>query len=386
MSIQDDIDGLLPDNTSGAISPEDLRDSFSLVTTQAKSAIAKAAETLTGFDREDMDVGGELNGILEYCHSAADGEVHRIGADESGTYTLVSTTTFSDGSPLTDKTLCQYHTPTETKFSYWYKGELKEETVAKKIVLPAGFKGYIYYDETGELTQGETDVRELIIRTTLVSYIYINSLTDQLVWYADERHGIVMDGQTHLQQHQHPGAFFVAKGLEITGIADNQSTFSTIGAGACGDEDVVSRYSEITQMSKLFRGTNGDWSIDEIPDNELGIFRSGDCSYNRDNGDGSWDLVGIGSDYVIMMPLASNNKLYPVIMLVGQKLHLNRGAARDNMPAEYFRINSEGLPSNEMHPLGSMIIHRESDGQIETGADGEIYTDCRAGFPVGVFT
>ncbi len=385
MTIQDNIDALLPDNTDRAISPEDVRDSFKQVTTVAESAIAKAAETLTGFDREAMDVGGKQNGILQYCHLASSGEIHQIGSDDAGIYTLLtSQTQFADGTALADRTLMQYHDTGETQFSYWRHGELIEVTGSKSIQLDADFSGYIGYNAAGDLDNTITNVRELLVRTPLVVYMYLNGTSDELIWYADERHGIVMDGQTHLQLHQDKG-FFVSSGLEVSGIANNNSTFTSISSGGAGDEDVKMFFDTITTAPKLFKeGLNGHWRLTD-DDNELGVFRDSKCCYNNENG-GDWELSEINNDFVIMMPLATNNKIAPIVFLVGQTLHLNRGAARDNMPAEFYRTKTAQLPGQELAPLNSMIIHNESTGQIEIGTDGEIYTDCRQGFPMGIFS
>ena len=71
----------------------------------ASSSLAKSSSTFTGFDREDMDIGGKSLGILQYCQSAASGEVYQIGSDETGAYTLLTAQThFADGTALADRT------------------------------------------------------------------------------------------------------------------------------------------------------------------------------------------------------------------------------------------------------------------------------------------
>jgi len=350
-----------------------------------ESAIAQAASVLTGFDREDIDVGGKSTGILQYCHSAASGEIHQIGSDEAGVYSLLtSQTVFADGTALADRTFMQYHDAGESSFYYWRHGVKIEETGSKSIQVAVGFQGYIGYDADGNMDDTETDVRELIVRTPLVAYIYLNGTEGTLEWYADERHGIVMDGQTHLQQHLSTG-FFVSRGLDITGLANNDDTFTAVSSGSCGDEDIKMTFAEISTWPKIYKeGASGEWRISD-DDNSLGIFRDSKCCYNLDTA-GTWSLEEIDSDYVVMTPLATNNKLHPVVVLVGQTLHANRGAARDNAPGEYYATNAAGLPSHEFEPLASYIIHIESDGQIEVGADGEIYTSWKHGSPLGIFS
>ncbi len=357
---------------------------LSSMDTNIVPAILKAAETLTGFDREDMDLGGKKNGILQYCQSASSGEIHQIAEDEAGTYTLLTgQTVFADGSALEDLTLMQYHAAGETLFSYWYHGELIEVTGAKKILLHADFKGYVVFDDSGELVDSVTAARQLIVREGLVAYIYLNTTKSTIEWFADERHGIVEDGQTHLMTHMSTG-FFVAYGLEFSGIANNGTTFTALSAGACGDEDVKMTIAELTSIPKMYmEGAANEWTITD-DDNSLGVFRDSKCCYNDVSG--TPQLVEIDSDYVVMTPSVTNNKIHPVVNLVGQKLHANRGAARDESGAEYQRMRTEGLPAPEMKTLISYIIHDESDGQIELGSDGEIYVvHSKKGDSYGIF-
>jgi len=355
------------------------------VTTVPESAIAKAASVLTGFDREDMDTGGKQNGIIQFCMDAASGDVHQIGSDEAGIYSLLtSQTTFADGTALADRTMMMYHDSGETQFSYWRHGELIEVTTAKFIQVAAGFNGYIGFDSNGDLDDSVTDVRELIIRTPLVSYLYLNDTESELVWFADERHGIVMDGQTHLQQHQKDG-FFISGGLDITGLTDNGTTFTQVASGGAGDEDIKMFFSAISTAPKMYKeGAAEEWRISD-DDANLGIFRDSKCSYNLDTA-GTWSLEEINFDYIVMMFVATNNKLAPIVMLVGQTLHADRTIARANAPAEFQRINAAGLPSQELHAIAAVIIHDEADGQIEVGSDGEIYVRCTNGFPVQMFS
>lgn len=377
------------DNTSDADKPVSTAQQAALdlklnIADISKDATNKSMETLTGFDREDSDVGGKSLGIIQYCHSVASGEVHVIGSDEQGTYTkLTGQTSFADGSPLADRTLAHYHDVGETEFSYWNKGTKVTVQGTRKIQVATDFKGYIGYDDFGDLDNTVTDIRTLLVRMPLVAYLYLNETTGELVWFADERHGIVMDGQTHLQQHNSTG-FFIAGGLDVLGLADDGTTFTSIEAGGAGDEDIKMFYSQMTTAPKIFKeGAAGEWRITD-DDNKLAIFRTAKACYNLDTA-GTWSLAEIDLDYVIMMFVATNNKLAPVVLLVGQTLHADRDTARKRAPAEYFRINAAGLPAHEFHPLATVIIHNEANGQIEVGSDGEIYTSCKGNFPVPMF-
>lgn len=333
--------------------------------------IAKDVSTLTGFDIEASAAGGKASGIIQYCHSAVSGEIHQIGSDIDGTYSLTGGHThFADGTILTDRTFMQYKDSGEDNFSYWRHGVLVTHTGAKFITLAVGFKGYLIYDENGNLDNTETDPRVLIVGAPLVSYIYLNAAKGTVEWLGNERHGIVESGQTHLMKHM-DGGFFVVQGLDITGIADNSGVFTGISAGKGGDEDVAMVYQATTTIPKLYReGT--EWVIDD-DDNKLGKYNGSlECCYNLDTA-GTFSLVAIGGSYVIMMWIATNNKIHPIVAIVGQTLHSTRKDARDHADDEFFRINASGFPVQEASRLASMIIHDQASGEIETGVDGEVY-------------
>ena len=360
---------------TGVLNGESIRSSDDAAVAKI-NAITKAASVLTGFDREDSDSNsGKLNGIQQYCHLASSGEVHNIGSDESGTYTLLTGQThFADGTILADRTLMMYHDTGETSFSYWRQGILVEVEDAKFLQVDSDFKGYVGFNAAGELDNTVTDVRELIVRTPLTNYLYLNGTEGTVEWFADERHGIVMDGQTHLQQHQDRG-FFIANGLDIHGIVNNGTTYTGVDSGNCGDEDIKAAIAAASTAPKLrLDGAASEW-IHSDDDNKFALFVGAQVVYNDVSGTPT--LTPIGSDRVVMTLIATNNKLHPLVWLVGQELHATRGVARARANSSYWRIRLNGLPSNEFRPVCSVIINNESTGTAEVGGDGEIFYDHR---------
>jgi len=338
-------------------------------------ALAAMMSTYTGFDRESIDVGGKDGGIMEYCHLATSGEVHIIGSDEAGVYSLdTGRTHFADGTALVDRTMMQFKDTGKDNFSYYRHGELVTNTDAKFIQVAADFKGYLGYDSSGDLVDNITDVRELIVRTPLMGYLYLNGTEGTVEWLADERHGRVQSGQTHLMAHQDEG-FFFSKGLDIHGITNNGTTWGSIDSGAAGDEDIKTVFGSVVIAPKLFmEGVANEWRFDDI-DNKFGIFRDGKCCYN--NITGTPELLEINNDRVVMTLMGSNNKIHPVAWVVGQTLHATRTLARAKAASEFGRIRSDGLPSHEAHPIGSVIVNSEGSGTAEVGADTEIWYDHR---------
>jgi len=342
---------------------------------------------IMGFDREEATRGKNL-GIIQYCHSASSGEVHNIASDIYGEYTkLTSQTTFADGSALTDRTIIIYKDAGETNFSYWYNGELINVTTAKKLTLPVDFKGYIYLDDNGDLTYDLTKHAGFLIKSTvLVAYVYLNGAESELIWLADERHGILQNGETHLELHNARG-FYWSSGFEATEILIDDATFTGILGGVGADEDIVANISSngsIIQIPKLWRkGANLEWILSDV-NNYYAPNNSGAAQFNNiSTGTGVLEDV-TGNDAMVAVIMASNNKLAPLIALVGQEKYTNRAIAKKRADSAYFAIKRAGLPSHEYMPLYSVILR--ANGTIIEGADGETGYDYRAnGTPIMFF-
>lgn len=357
----------------------------------AIKAIIKAASGLNGFDREAMRMGGKQNGILEYCHEVSSGEVHIIGSDEFGTYTVESgRTTFADGSPLVDRTLSIYHDAGETMFSYWYHGAFIKVTDAKKIQIPVGFDGYVYFNDDGELEIDPTKTEAQLIKDeVVVAIVNINS-AGEFIWYADERHGILQDGEDHLQQHISRGFYLGDKNsLAYQGASIGSATYTGFSEGVLFDEDVEMYIEAMTHCPKLYKlGPNFDWTISH-DDNYVTII-------NPSTNKAQWnDLSGTeavltdvndesNNDKTVAYLLATNNKLHPLLTLIGQELYTDSTDARHKAPSAYARVETDGLPSHEFRPIYSVIVNK--NGEILAGADGELGWDYRGRYPVMQFS
>jgi len=344
-------------------------------------ALISASKMNNGLNREDTTTIG----ILQYCHSASAGIVDNI--DEDGVYSELSGQSFfADGTTaLADRTFAIYHSPTETQFSYWALGQLIEVTTIKTIQMPdvAG-KYYLAFEDDGDL-HIQTDMQAAIVSNQLAGLIYHNPVDTESNYVADERHGTVMSGQTHLNIHMQRGFGWV-QGLDMSGLVNNGSTFAGVSSGRCGDEDIPMFYEAITDCPFIYRnGVNGDWEVSAVSDNNLGLKVAGDVVYNENTTGDTYTLTPIGLDYVVMHFLATNNKKHPIVKLIGQTLYATRDLAQVHLPSAFNEIEMNGLPSSETVPIASMIIHVESVGQIELGADTEVYYDCRKGFPIARF-
>ncbi len=361
---------------------DELRTCWQKVNTNATyaAAVIEATHSLCGFDREDTSTLG----ILQYCHDASSGEVHNI--DEDGVYSLLtSQTQFADGATaLADRTLAQYHSSGETQFSYWYQANLVEVTGIKTLQLPDDANAnYVEYNSSGNMAV-VTDAQTAIVSGTLITLLLANTTSGNIVWFADERHGVVMDGQTHLNMHMTDKFKWVPPGCDIEGLANNGTTFTKVTSGRGGDEDIPMSLAESTTAPYMWVDANGQWEIGGADDNKLAHFVDSKVVYNPLTA-GNGALTEINNDYVVMTMMLSNNKIHPLVKMIGQVLYANRSAARDHMESALFEIDENGLPTHEIVPIGGWIIHSEATGQIEKGADEEIWIDYRRRFPVARF-
>lgn len=345
-------------------------------------AIDKMQQYVTGFNLRDKNTFG----ILELCGDASSGEYWRI--DESNVYNKITgATTFGDGvTPLADRTFC--HRPSGSEMSFYIDGVKHVKTTTQTLQLNnVPTKQIIVYDrDTAELTLA-TSVYNALTESCIVSVVTGNPTLAQKVIFANERHGMEMSSSTHLNLHETDGTKY-GTGLNISGMANNGTTFTSIASGSIWDEDIKHAVSARTTAPFAYRDTNGYWALEY--DNNNNIVATNDLSftngtnadslYNRDNGDGTWSLVDTGSDYVINHVFATNDSEYSIFKVVGQALYPDRTTARHHLGGEMAVFQEGDLPTPEFLHLYSYIL--DGNGKIETGTDGEVYIDYRQGYPI----
>ena len=335
----------------------------------------------TGYD---LRIGNEqMKGIMEFCVDASSGEYWSISElDISTKHT--GATHFGDGTILGDRTFIHYPHGSQTHYSFYHNGTEFQKTFSTITVPNTGDKHIIVYNESGVI-EIATVVYEAIVIDVVTSVITINPSNTVKVIFANERHGVQMDGMTHMMLHSTQGATW-ASGLLVEGLVNNGDTFSNVTAGVFYDEDITHTISAHTLAPFMWReGAGGDWMVSTNHDNKLGYFNgTAAVKYNL-NTAGTWTLESIGVDYIIVHFYASNDDEYPIVKVVGQNLYPDRGAARDAILSEIMDLAEGSLPTPEFLPLGCMIVHVEAVGQIEKGADDEIWIDYRQRFGVPRF-
>jgi uncharacterized protein YdaT len=290
----------------------------------------------------------------------------------------------------------------EQYFTVWLKG-FEYTKQSDSVVLPNVTAEYfIYYDATDAVLKQTVVANESLFRNNaLVGIIYWRADTQEYVYFADERHGITMDGATHAHLHLSLGAQY-RKGLALTNITkdasgslDSHSTFACTD-GAIADEDITidivnnlpQQLSSVAQLPVYYRvGSGANW-YRKLPDN-FPLIQPGDVSayvgttrvaYNHESA-GFWLLDEVpNNQYVLIHVLATNDVEYPVVAVCGNT-YQTKADAREGANTELANIT--GLPFAEFVRLGTVIYQSANSysnttkTRIVSTSEGANYIDYR---------
>ena len=252
-----------------------------------------------------------------------------------------STISFNDG------TLTFTITPTVTTFNVWMKG-VKFEKEESSVILD-GTTGlwFIYFLTDGTLSAGQS-AWIFVDGKAPVATVYWNGVTGLL---GDERHGIIMDGQTHDYLHHVVGVRYRSG---LTG-SFTDTTFS-ISDGIIYDEDIENVIPTTTSCRVFYR--------------EAGIYNftaSQTKWYVEDTNILQWDNAGTLQDvdnnkYMAMWFFATNDPDNPIYVLTGQSQDTKLKDARANNKYESLVLLT--LPSQEMKLLYRVILRRSGTNEL----------------------
>ena len=264
--------------------------------------------------------------------------------------------------------------PAVTSFAVWCKGTKYTYTTAQTVVIPdtTGLH-YVFFTDAGVLS---TRMSYFDFENEApTSYVAWNSVTQQASFFADERHGVTLDWQTHEYLHRTRGAA-LANGFSIsnytivgTGSSDADAQFD-LGGGTFFDEDlqvdIVSSNSPTpgtwqqdlagpALIPVLYRSGTG-W-VRDTPTNF--VLKAGTATprYNTEAA-GVWGLTDVpNNQYSTVWIIATNNLTYPVVAIMGQAADNNSGQVEN---IEWSSLNLDGFPSVEFRPLYKIVFQCSS--------------------------
>jgi len=258
--------------------------------------------------------------------------------------------------------------PVSTSFTVWCKGTKYVKTGTSSLTLPdVTDLYYIYFDPNG-LIQYRTSYF-VWDNDCPTSYVYWNSTTQKAEFFADERHGIVLDWQTHEYLHRTRGAS-IANGFDVDptsfiidgdGTADSHCYF-TLENGTFFDEDL-----QVDVVSTATPSANS-WEQDLSSPAQIPVFYLTANGWVRDDPTNFPFKMGASHPYFndgtslteidtnkfgIAWIVATNNLNYPVLAIMGQAQYLNIGDAEARVWSD---LTLTDLPIVEMRPLYKYVF------------------------------
>lgn len=301
-----------------------------------------------------------------------------------------TTISFSDSSP--DRTFTI--SPVADSFVFYANGERFTKTTAQSVQID-NLEGnhYIYFDIDGVLKSTQLFDDSLILTKAFVSIVYWDADNSKHVYFANERHGLVMDGQSHLHFHTVFGAQYISglalQDFNIGNGSNNADAQYTADEGVIRDEDLKIEILAQSQIPTLYRlGSAGNWrrkEVDSYPfiysGTEGYTGASGRLPFNELTG-GSWQLTEIPNNgFVLVHYFATNDIEYPIVAIQGQATYNTIVAARTSANSEISQLS--GLPFAEFVPIGSVILESSDSysndvkARVRLTDTGSTYVDFR---------
>jgi len=276
-----------------------------------------------------------------------------------------------------------------TSFEYYIKGKKVVISTTKQhtITTTAG-NHFIYFDENGNLGSLTNFDPALFTEYAFTAIVYWNTDTNTHTYFADERHGITMDGGTHAYLHTVFGARFISghalQGFSVDGDGSSSTHAQfTADSGTIRDEDIIFQSPAQTQIPILYR--QGQlWRKKAA--NAFPVIYSGTAGYTGANGrlpynqftGGNWQLTQLGNGkYVLVHVFATNDIQNPILGIQGTTEYGSIADARLNANLEIAGLS--GLPLTEFVALGS-VIFQTADAYTNTPKASITSTDTGANY------
>jgi len=281
--------------------------------------------------------------------------------------------------------------PVGASFDVYIKGHSFTKTGSSTAVLsndPGNH--YIYFDIDGILQSTIAFDPSLFENNAFVSIIYWNTNTSEHSYFADERHGLVMDGATHAYLHTVFGARYL-NGLALQNfVVDGSGDFSSDAqfqgdVGKIRDEDILIDLPLTSNIPVLFR-EGLQWrkkAADTYPIiyNGTAGYTQARLPYNQFTG-GAWQLTQVTEgDFVLSHIFATNDIENPYVAILGVNSYTTIPSARAGAESEISSLS--GLPFAEFVAVGTVIFQTSTaytnipKARVRSAAAGENYVDFR---------
>jgi hypothetical protein len=264
--------------------------------------------------------------------------------------------------------------PVSTSFEVWCRGIKHTYFSTESISIPNSTGLYYFFFDQNGVIQYDSDFFNLEFEVP-TAYVYWNASTGQVVYFADERHGITLDWQTHEYLHRTRGAAY-ANGFDIvnytttgSGSLDSDAQFDLI-EGTFFDEDLEIRITHSNspaanswqqdlqgpaRIPVLWRN-GSSWTLDSSTNF---VIKAGTTRpvYNL-NTAGNWSVLDASANkYLTVYITATNNLNHPIISILGQNQYNN---IADALAVHFANLDLSDFPSLEFRPLYQIIYQVNS--------------------------
>lgn len=259
--------------------------------------------------------------------------------------------------------------PLSTSYTIYTRGVKRTITDTRSVSIPDTTGLYYIYFDTNGVLQYRTTFYDWP-NDCMVAYIYYNAATGTAPFVADERHGIVLDWQTHEYLHRTRGASF-ANGFELSGyvlLGDGSSNAHlqlTLASGTFFDEDLQ------VDIVATQTPTANTWEQELLNPARIPMFYHSGTGWVRDNptdfpvkqgtvrpqynlySAGTWSTQDIDNNkFGVTFIVATNNINYPVIGIIGQNQRDNQTAAESE---QFSSLDLTGFPVVELRVLYRLV-------------------------------
>lgn len=264
---------------------------------------------------------------------------------------------------------------TANEFNVWlHAREFTRQSESVQIPDVSGVHFFYFDYPDNELKTTMIPTSELFLNTALVALVYWRADQQKAIYFADERHGIVMDGATHQHLHLSIGAQYrTGLGLynfqaDQTGSLDSHAQFACQN-GIIADEDLTIAINDglpqelapVANIPVFYRigSSSSPWykkdatAFPLIMPGQILHYTTGTRPCYNDNVGGTWQVAEVpNNQFVLVHILATNDVNHPIIAILGNTYN-TKSAARDAIQSEIGSLTN--LPVLEFIKLGSII-------------------------------
>jgi len=281
-------------------------------------------------------------------------------------------------------------------FDYYYQASKKTTSSSNIIITDTNGLHYIYFSANGNITEQVNpsliDEWTIFQSKPLVSIIYWNKSSQTAPYVGEERHGIIMDGRTHVYLHYTEGLRYF-DGLALNSISSNESGDVAgdaqfgVDTGTVVDEDIAITSTTINSTTGLpiyYRsGTSGIWFKETNAGFSVRTAGTGRLAWNE-NIAGTWSLSEVDDkDFALSHVFGTTEKDNPMIVIMGQDTYDKKKDAREGATTEVNNLLLGNLPGPEIRAIATVIFETKNGygnavkGRIVTTDEDDDYVDWR---------